>query len=312
MTDVEPGYVRLGRRGELKVRAEEAFERLAACDLCAHRCGVNRQRDERGKCRTGARAMVCSFHPHFGEEAPLVGRHGSGTVFFSWCNLHCHFCQNYEISQMGEGTEVEPENLARMMLELEAVGCHNINFVSPSHVVPQILAGLDIAAGRGLHVPLVYNTGGYDALETLALLDGVVDIYMPDMKYGDPAVAQEHSEAPNYPDVNFAAVKEMHRQVGDLVLDKEGVAMRGLLVRHLILPNALAGTGEIVRFLADEVSKDTYINIMDQYRPCYRAQDIPPLSRRLTAEEYAHALRLAKETGLHRLDKRQSRRVFLW
>ena len=293
--------------GELKRRADEAFRRMEACTVCPHRCGVNRLRGQTGKCRTGLRARVCSFHPHFGEESPLVGRGGSGTIFFSWCNLHCHFCQNYEISQLGEGVEVEPESLARMMLELQAMGCHNINFVSPSHVVPQMLMGVYIAASRGLDLPLVYNTGGYDALDTLELLDGVCDVYMPDMKYADPDVAREHSEAEDYPSVNFAAVKEMHRQVGDLVLDKHGVAVQGLLVRHLVLPNGLAGTGEVVRFLADAISKDTYINVMDQYRPCYRAANIPTLNRRITVAEHAEAVRLAEEAGLHRLDNRVAR-----
>ena len=253
--------------------------------------------------------MVSSFHAHLGEEAPLVGRHGSGTIFFSWCNLRCRFCQNYELSQLGEGTEVEPEVVARMMLELQAMGCHNINFVSPSHVAPQILAALDMAATQGLHLPLVYNTGGYDTVETLALLEGVFDIYMPDMKYGDAAIAEAHSEAPDYPAVNFAAVRAMHRQVGDLVLDEEGVAVRGLLVRHLVLPNGLAGTAEVVRFVAEEVSKDTYINVMAQYRPCHRASGDPALDRRITAEEYQDALRLAERAGLHRLDDRRIRRM---
>ena len=303
MDDFEPGYVALAQNGELGARVQEAFRRLEACDLCPHRCSVDRLQDETGRCRTGAQALVCSFHPHFGEEAPLVGRRGSGTIFIAWCNLHCHFCQNYELSQMGQGAAVEAASLARMMLELQAMGCHNINVVSPSHVVPHLLAALDIATAHGLCLPLVYNTGGYDALDTLALLDGVVDIYMPDMKYGDAAVAEEHSEAPEYPAVNFAAVREMHRQVGDLMLDKRGVAVRGLLVRHLVLPNGLAGTERVVRFLAEEVSKDTYINIMDQYRPCYRAHNMPGLDRRITAQEYAEAVGLAQQAGLHRFDR---------
>ncbi|MFQ6058292.1 MAG: radical SAM protein [Anaerolineae bacterium] len=312
MTPFEPAYLKLLRSGELKERVQEAYKRLEACDICARECGVNRRQTTRGAvCRTGERAVVCSFHPHFGEESPLVGRHGSGTIFFSWCNLRCQFCQNYEISHLGQGTEVEPEDLATMMLRLQAQGCHNINLVSPSHVVPQILAGLLIAAQAGLRVPLVYNTGGYDSLRTLQLLDGIVDIYMPDMKYADEATARKYSKVRNYPQVNQAAVKEMHRQVGDLILDDRGIALRGLLVRHLVLPEGLAGTAEIVRFLAEEVSKNTYLNIMDQYRPCYKAHELPPLNRRITPEEYEEAVRLAHKAGLQRLDERRSRLVWL-
>jgi putative pyruvate formate lyase activating enzyme len=246
---------------------------------------------------------VASEGPHFGEEAPLVGHGGSGTIFISGCNLACQFCQNYEISQLDEGVEVEPEGLARRMLALQALGCHNINIVSPSHVVAQLLAGLLIAAQAGLRLPIVYNSGGYDSLKTLALLDGVVDIYMPDMKYADAAVALRFSRVRDYPAANQAAVREMHRQVGDLVLDERGVARRGLLVRHLVLPEGLAGTGEIVRFLRDEISPHTYINVMSQYRPCYRAHELPPLDRRISALEYAAAVRLAEHAGL-RLDGR--------
>jgi len=246
---------------------------------------------------------VASFHAHYGEEAPLVGRRGSGTLFFSWCNLQCQYCQNSELSQAGEGDEVEPDDLAAMMLSLQDAGCHNINLVSPSHVVPQILAAVLIAAQAGLHVPLVYNTGGYDALSTLALLDGVFDIYMPDMKYADEPTARRLSGVADYPAINRAAVAEMHRQVGDLEMDDRGIAWRGLLVRHLVLPNGLAGTREIVSWLAQEVSRDTYINIMDQYRPCYRAYEHPDLARRTTRVEWEQALRWAREAGLWRLDK---------
>ncbi len=319
---IEAAYLKLLRSGELKRRAAKAYARLEACDLCARECGVNRRGvnrrgvnrrlyPEKAGCRTGERAVVASYGPHFGEEDPLVGRGGSGTIFFAWCNLRCRFCQNYEISQLGQGREVEPEELARMMLDLQRQGCHNINFVSPSHVVPQILAGLLIAAEAGLHLPLVYNTGGYDSPATLALLDGVVDIYMPDMKYADADVARRFSGVANYPAVNRAAVKEMHRQVGDLTMDEQGIAQRGLLVRHLVLPEGLAGTGEIVRFLRDEVSPNTYINVMAQYRPRYRAHDLPPLDRPITDREYAEAVRLAQEAGL-RLDERRPRLLWLW
>jgi putative pyruvate formate lyase activating enzyme len=312
MTHFQPAYLNLLRSGELKERVQEAYKRLEACDICARECGVNRRESTKGAvCRTGELAVVSSCNPHFGEEAPLVGRHGSGTIFFAWCNLRCQFCQNYEISQRGQGREVEPEELATMMLRLQAMGCHNINLVSPSHVVPQILAGLLIAAQAGLRIPLVYNTGGYDSLKTLQLLDGIVDIYMPDMKYADEEVAWKYSKIKHYPQVNQAAVKEMHRQVGDLALDEGGVALRGLLVRHLVLPEGLAGTAEIVRFLAEEVSRNTYLNVMDQYRPCYKAHQLPPLERRITHEEYAEAVRLAQEAGLNRLDERRSRLMWL-
>ncbi|MBN1135235.1 MAG: radical SAM protein [Anaerolineae bacterium] len=307
----EAAYPRLLRSGELKRRVATAYARLEACDLCGRECGVNRRESSAGAgCRTGEQAVVSSYGPHFGEEEPLVGSGGSGTIFFAWCNLRCQYCQNYQISQEGEGDEVEPEELARMMLALQAQGCHNINLVSPSHVAPQILAGLLIAAEAGLRLPLVYNTGGYDSLKTLALLDGVIDIYMPDMKYADADVGQRLSKVGNYAAVNQAAVKEMHRQVGDLTVDAQGVAQRGLLVRHLVLPEGLAGTGQIVRFLRDQISPNTYINVMAQYRPCYRAYDLPPLDRRPTAREYAEAVRLAEEAGL-RLDERQGRRLRL-
>ncbi len=260
-----------------------------------------------GTCHTGVRALVSSFGPHFGEEDPLRGYRGSGTIFFAWCNLNCQFCQNYDISQLGHGREVEPEELAEMMLSLQAQGCHNINLVSPTHVVAPILAAVLIAAEAGLRLPLVWNTGGYDSLAALALLDGVVDIYMPDMKYADAEIAQKYSKIKDYPAVNQAAVREMHRQVGDLVLDENGIALRGLLVRHLVLPEGLAGTAEIARFLAGEVSRDTYINIMDQYRPCYKAAQLPPLDRPITRAEWERAVREAREAGLHRFDKREPR-----
>ena len=305
---VEPAYLALLRSGELRRRVEAAYQRMHACDLCGRKCGVDRTA-QAGACKTGTKAKVASFGPHFGEEDPLRGYRGSGTIFFSWCNLNCQYCQNYDISQLGHGREVEPEELASMMLSLQAQGCHNINLVSPSHVVAPILAALLIAAEAGLRLPLVYNTGGYDSLEALQLLDGVVDIYMPDMKYADEEVAYRYSRVRNYPAVNQAAVKEMHRQVGDLVMDDRGIALRGLLVRHLVLPGGLAGTPEIARFLAEEVSRDTYINIMDQYRPCYRAREHPPLDRPITSQEYEEAVAAAQRAGLHRFDQRRTR---LW
>jgi putative pyruvate formate lyase activating enzyme len=255
-------------------------------------------------CRIGERAVLHSFGAHHGEEDVLRGWNGSGTMFFSWCNLRCVFCQNWEISQKGIGRAVEPNEIASMMLELQEQGCHNINFVSPSHVVAQVLAAVNIAADKGLCLPLVYNTGGYDSPEALALLDGIIDIYMPDMKYGDSSIARNYSKVRNYVEINQAAVKEMHRQVGDLVLDEKGLARRGLLVRHLVLPENLAGTEKVLDFIAHEISRDTYLNLMDQYRPCYRADEYPPLNRPITMEEYRAAVALAKHYGLQRLDRR--------
>jgi putative pyruvate formate lyase activating enzyme len=297
-----PRYLRLPD-GALDARVATAREHLEDCDLCARYCHVDRIQGTKGAvCRTGERAVVHSYGPHHGEEDPLRGWNGSGTIFFSWCNLRCIYCQNWEISHKGIGREVPPDELAGMMLELQALGCHNINLVSPSHVVAQIIAAVAIAARRGLRLPLVYNTGGYDSLEALALLDGIVDIYMPDMKYGDSAIARKYSRIRDYVTVNRTAVKEMHRQVGDLVLDDQGTAQRGLLVRHLVLPQGLAGTERVLAFLAQEISADTYINLMDQYHPCYRADEHPPLDRSITAREYADALLLATRHGLRRLD----------
>jgi len=307
----EPAYLHLLLSGKLKQRVTEAYQRLEACDICPRECGVNRRESAKGAvCRTGERAFVSSYNPHFGEEAPLVGIRGSGTIFFAWCNLKCQYCQNYEISQFGGGREVEPEQLAAMMMCLQEMGCHNINFVSPTHVVPQILAAVRIAAQAGLRVPLIYNTGGYDSIKTLRLLDGVFDIYMPDMKYAHEPTARWLSKITDYPAINGAAVAEMHRQVGDLRTDQRGIALRGLLVRHLVLPEGMAGTPEIVRFLAEEISPETYLNIMDQYHPCYRAHDFPELNRRITPAEYAKAVRLAQKAGLRRLDERRPRLLF--
>jgi putative pyruvate formate lyase activating enzyme len=278
---------------------------MEKCDLCAWYCRINRLVTTKGAiCRTGEHAVVHSFGPHHGEEDPLRGWRGSGTIFFSWCNLRCVFCQNWEISQKGIGKSVTAKDIAAMMLDLQEQGCHNINLVSPSHVVAQILAAVQIAATEGLRLPLVYNTGGYDSLEALALLGGVIDIYMPDMKYGDSSVARKYSKARNYVEVNRAAVKEMHRQVGDLVLDGNRVAQRGLLIRHLVLPENLAASEKVLDFVAHEISRNTYLNLMDQYHPYYRAHEHPPLNRPLTVEEYRGAVKLARKFELYRLDRR--------
>lgn len=298
----EPKYLQLHRSGELTNRAEQARESLYACDLCPRLCMVDRS-ETMGGCRTGLQARVASFSPHHGEEDPLRGQRGSGTIFFSWCNLRCQYCQNADISQAPAGREVSPEDLAGIMLSLQRAGCHNINFVSPSHVVPSILDALVVAVEHGLHLPLVYNTGGYDALKTLTLLEDVIDIYMPDMKYADPDIARRYSKIPNYPKHNQAAVREMHRQVGDLVLDDCGIAQRGLLVRHLILPGGMAGTEKILHFLKEEISSDTYLNLMDQYRPTYKIRGHPELGRPITHQEHQEAVQMAREIGLTRLDQ---------
>ena len=277
---------------------------LEKCTVCPRRCGVDRTKGEKGFCRSGHLPEVSSWGPHFGEELPLVGRHGSGTIFMTWCNLGCIFCQNESISRWGEGSCISFDDLSRVMVQLQRRGCHNINFVSPSHFVPQILKALPRAIESGLSVPLVYNTGGYDAVETLRLLDGVFDIYMPDFKYTSAPVAETYSGAPDYPEVVTAALKEMYRQVGDLEMDKGGVALRGLLVRHLVLPGGLAGTREAMRFLARNISRNTYVNIMDQYHPC--GDLIPPgspLNRRITRDEFREAILAAREEGITRLDR---------
>jgi putative pyruvate formate lyase activating enzyme len=296
-----PAYLELHEKGELRRRAEAAERLLEPCRVCPRECLARRLQGETGVCGVAEQALVSSYGPHFGEERPLVGFGGSGTIFLAHCNLCCVFCQNSEISQEGEGQIVSTEKLAGMMLDLQRLGCHNINFVTPTHQVPQILRALPMAVEGGLQLPLVYNCGGYESLETLRLLDGVFDIYMPDFKYADADVAEQYSEVKNYPEVARAAFREMHRQVGDLVMDRRGIARRGLLVRHLVLPNKLAGTAEVVRFLA-ELSEDTYVNIMAQYRPCYRAHEYPALARRPTRAELEEALQLARAAGLHRLD----------
>ena len=299
-SDIQPAVLRLHAEGRLAARVELARQALLACNLCGRHCGVDR-RTQLGGCRTGTVARLASFGPHHGEEDVLRGRAGSGTIFFSSCNLGCVFCQNADISQAPSGSLTPAEELADIMLWLQARGCHNINLVSPTHVVPMILEAVAEAAVRGLHLPLVYNTGGYESAEALALLDGVVDIYMPDMKYGDPEVAARLSGVQDYPACNALAVREMHRQVGDLELNARGLAVRGLLVRHLVLPNDLAGTEHVLRFLATEISPHTALNLMDQYRPAHRAREYPELRRQTTTEEYRSAWQTAERLGLTRL-----------
>jgi len=303
-----PAYVRLLESGELARRVELAWRHLEDCDLCARYCYVNRRTGVEGAvCRTGERAVVASWGPHHGEEGVLRGWRGSGTIFFGGCNLRCVYCQNWDLSQKGAGREVEPAAIAAMMLELQEAGCHNVNLVSPSHAVAQLIAAVEIAAQKRLRLPLVYNTGGYDSFEALQLLEGIVDIYMPDMKYGDSGRARKYSKVRDYVAANRQAVKEMHRQVGDLVVDEHGIAQRGLLVRHLVLPEDIAGTESVLEFLAEEVSPNTYVNLMDQYRPCYRAEEYPEIDRGITREEYEAALAAAERHGITRLDHRVQR-----
>ena len=283
----------------LEERAIEALARLESCQICPRSCRVDRLQDEKGFCRGERHARIYSYAPHFGEEAPLVGIRGSGTIFFSGCNMACVFCQNYEISQLDQGMKARADGLATMMIRLQDLGCHNINFVSPTHFVPQILEALVVARAKGLNVPLVYNSGGYDLVETLELLEGIFDIYMPDAKYGSDEMALKYSKASWYTHYMKTAILEMHRQVKDLVI-QDSIAKRGLLVRHLVLPGDLAGTAEVVRFLAEEISRETYLNVMAQYRPEYSACDYPELDRRLTVKEYRDAVLLAARAGLTR------------
>lgn len=286
---------------ELDRRIKKAYKILEKCEICPRKCGVNRLKNERGFCRVGKEPIVSSYHPHFGEESVLVGSRGSGTIFFTHCNLACVYCQNYDISQLDIGNEISLERLAEMMIELQNQGCHNINFVSPTPYAPQILGALALARKKGLNLPLVYNTNSYDSIKTLKLLDGIIDIYMPDAKYASEEVGRKYSMVPNYPQVMKKAIKEMHRQVGDLEVDDRGVAVRGLLVRHLVLPGGLAGTKEIMEFLVKEISPNTFVNIMAQYHPCYKAEQYPPLDSSLSLCEHQQAIEIAKKAGLKRI-----------
>ncbi|UYZ40047.1 MAG: radical SAM protein [Candidatus Methanospirare jalkutatii] len=295
---MRPAYLELCESGEIETRIKELYAMLSDCELCPRRCGVNRLKGEVGFCRSSAKLKVASAHPHFGEEDVLVGTHGSGTIFLSNCNLGCVFCQNYDISHLGVGYEVSEAELAEMMLELQRLGCHNINFVTPTHFTPQIVAAIKIAAERGLRVPIVYNCGGYESVQTLRLLEGIIDIYMPDIKYSRSESAEKYSKARDYFEVCKSAVREMHRQVGDLVTD-EGIAVRGLLIRHLVMPNDVAGSEEILKFVA-ELSKNTYINIMFQYRPMFKAHEYEEINRTVKISEYRKVVETAVKLGLWR------------
>ena len=286
-------------QAELENRIEKAYQLLEHCRVCPRECGVNRlKNDKLGFCRSGLNPVISSASPHHGEEPPLSGTRGSGTVFFANCNLRCVYCQNYPISQMGTGVERSPGELACQMVWLQEQGCHNLNLVTPTHFMPQFLKALGIARERGFDLPIVYNTSGYESLESLRLLDGIVDIYMPDLRYGDEAAGIRYSAAPHYPEINRAAVKEMFRQVGNLVIDEAGLAKRGLIVRHLVLPGGLSGTEAIMKFLAEDISKDVYISLMSQYFPAYKANGIKELSRRITTDEYEAARVIMEKYGL--------------
>ena len=298
-------YIALSESGELEERICSAYALLESCTVCPRKCGINRLDNEQGFCRTGLLPVISSFGPHFGEEPPLVGHNGSGTIFVTHCNLSCEYCQNYEISQCGNGETVSCETLAGMMIHLQQRDCHNINLVTPSHVVPQIIRSIGIAAEQGLHIPIVYNSGGYDSVDTLLLLDGIVDIYMPDAKYGRDDIAMALSHAPEYVASMKAAMKEMHRQVGDLVI-RDGLAVRGMIIRHLVLPENLAGSDSVLPWIAENISRNSYVNILNQYHPSWHTQGdwISSLSRsvgrRITSDEYRYAIRCALDSGLHR------------
>ncbi len=292
-SEVYPSYLKLYETGELKERVEKALEMLVSCNVCPHNCKVNRIEGELGYCKTGRYAIVSSYFPHHGEEFPIRGYRGSGTIFFSYCNMRCVYCQNYEISHFGEGKVVTPEELANMMLELQDLGVHNINLVTPSHVVPQILEALYIAVQKGLKIPIVYNTSSFDSLESLKLMDGVVDIYLADLKYLNREFGRKYSKVKDYPKHAKEAIKEMYRQVGNLVVDERGIAIRGLLIRHLVLPNDISTTKEVMEFLRS-IDPELAVNVMEQYFPFYKAKDYPELARRITEEEYLKALEHAK------------------
>ena len=299
----QPAYAKLEKEGKLAQKVEQAYAMFEDCRLCPRHCRVNRKKGEKGFCQAPARPVISSAHPHFGEEIPLVGRNGSGTIFFSNCNLRCIFCQNWPISHEGKGKLIEDEDLANIMIQLQKIGCHNINLVTPTHVMPNIINATRIALKKGLRLPLVYNTGGYERLEILKILDGIVDIYMPDMKYMDPDQAAKYSSgASDYPDLAKKAIIEMNRQVGKLLIDKHGIAHRGLIIRHLVMPNRVAGTEKLVKWIAETLPKSTYVNIMSQYHVDYKAFDYPEISRGITVEEFLEAMDWAKEYGLTNLD----------
>ncbi|HAW50332.1 TPA: radical SAM protein [bacterium] len=301
--EFKPAYLKLHETGELKKRGEQLFKMMEGCRLCPRMCGVDRLKDEIGFCQAPLKLTIASYYPHFGEERPLVGKKGSGAIFFSHCNLRCVFCINWEISHKGIGKQSSIKDLANMMLHLQEMGCHNINLVTPTHYVPHIVLAVDLAAKKGLRLPLVYNTCGWERMEVLELLDGIIDIYLPDFKYADPEMAAKYSAgAHTYPEITKQAFLEMHRQVGVAKPDKDGLVYRGLMVRHLVMPNNVGGTKEVIKWIAENLPKDTYFNIMSQYTPIYRAFEYPEISRKITKKEYKEVVDYAKELGLTNLD----------
>lgn len=295
---MHPIYLESYHNGNLSNVIERTFKLLESCVICPRRCKPNRLKGEKGFCKTALLPKVFSYMPHHGEEPPISGVNGSGTIFFSNCNMHCLYCQNFEFSQLGRGRETEIEALADYMLQLQDMKCHNINLVTPTHVLPQILKALYIAVPKGLKIPICYNTSGYELPEIIKLLDGIIDIYLPDMRYGDNTAAIEYSSAPDYCLNNQESIKEMQRQVGIAKFDKEGIIKRGLIIRHLVLPERISGTEKIMKFIAEEISKETYISLMSQYFPCHKAQKIEPISRRITLSEYQEAQEIMQKYGL--------------
>jgi len=294
-----PSYLESYKNGRLNAIIDQCFKMLESCCICPRICRVDRLKNKRGFCRIGLKPKVCSFMPHQGEEPPISGTKGSGTIFFSGCNMACVYCQNYEFSQLDEGREVESEELADFMLQLQSMGCHNINLVTPTHVMPQILKSLKLAIPKGLKIPLVYNTSGYELPEMIKLLDGIVDIYLADMRYADNDMTIKYSSVEDYPELNRRAVKEMHKQVGVAKMDEEGIIKKGVIIRHLVLPNNISGTDKIMKFIQEELSKDTYISLMSQYLPCYKADKIDGISRRITYQEYEDAKAVMDKYGLY-------------
>jgi len=302
-TDFEPAYLSLHQSGELKARGDELWEIMQDCRLCPRSCGANRLENDRGFCGANAKLEISSYHPHHGEEKPLRGSKGSGTIFLTHCSLRCVFCINWEVSQGGDGTHRSIKAMANMMLDLQRMGCHNINFVTPTHYVPHIVLAVDIAAAKGLRLPLVYNTCGWERTEILKKLDGIIDIYLPDFKYADPNMANKYSsEAFSYPDLTRKAVFEMHIQVGVAKSASDGLMYKGLMIRHLVMPNNVGGSKEVMSWIAESLPKDTYVNIMSQYRPMFKAFDYPEIDRKITGQEFYSVIEHAKSLGLTNLD----------
>lgn len=293
-----PAYLESFDNSALKAKIKQAYELLESCTLCPHKCKVNRIEGQKGICKTGIDPLVCSYMPHHGEEPAISGGKGSGTIFFSFCNLRCAYCQNYRFSQEGEGEAVAPEKLSEIMLSLQNRGCHNINLVTPTHVMPQILKALYLAVEKGLNIPLVYNTSGYELAEIIKILNGIVDIYLPDMRYTDNENAIKYSNAPNYPRFNQEAVLEMYKQAGENIFNENGIIQKGLIIRLLVLPNNISATQKAIQFISEKLSKNVYVSLMSQYHPYHKAHNYPEISRCISQEEYEETIHCLKEFGL--------------